>query len=842
MERKKEFKRSAIAAFYDTETTTIGEGENSRSFPSLFIFNDFRGRNIRQYNSDDKIVFCRTADDAAHFVLHELIDWGYTTNQIPVVCAYNLMFDLQPLLAAIASTYDVRCNAQSSTSVYTFDIVSGNDVLLRFWDLFFLERRGVAAMGETAGLEKAIGDWDYSRKRTQYTKLSKQEKHYAARDVQVLPAYLRYTLEANDFIGINDLSTRCLTKTSINRLFGVRKIGGRTIDGKRKLLTLFEQTCREELPKTYEEYALQKACFRGGWTFTAGKTAQKVVKNVASLDVTSMHHAFINGSYVPHHFHSVDASLLQAYAEKVITTSTEKILAAYDIPFAFGFHAAIRFDNIRLKEGSCFDDWKLALIPQAKFGVTIEAQQTFGNSESKAQAEAAIRTRGFCDKAIGARFAFGKLYAASSAVLHLTEYELWCISKVYDFDCMTVLSGELATNMQLPPDYITLQSNYFFAVKNDAKFINNHYKAGEPYAYDIPETVPDGIKRGILSGEKSKKSVEEWYGSTVKGSFNGIYGTQAQDVFKPRYIFEDGHVRVDKSDVASPENFAAKREEAAKHPRVLYTYGMRIVARSRMHLCIAMMMLYKHFGKRIDVTGGDTDSLKIRCDADVSDEELVACLAPLHVAVDNAIERTQRRVRRTFDDLTSDLKDVGNFDVENCGNSKRYVKHMESWNKARISLDSDGKVHVTCAGLSQPDNEYGTADFVQDLSEVYGFDAIAPLVLGYNTSIDSGICHFLQTKRPDAFDVIDEDVTDYLGNVAHVKAPCSVALYDDCRVLGDTSKFTNASTVDWLKEHGTDVDTHRKSCELVHGEPVLKLLQEDGSVIFYTLEGIQTLE
>ena len=72
----------------------------------------------------------------------------------------------------------------------------------------------------------------------------------------------------------------------------------------------------------------------------------------------------------------------------------------------------------------------------------------------------------------------------------------------------------------------------------------------------------------------------------------------------------------------------------------------------------------------------------------------------------NAINITQARVRENYPDLCSSLKDVGTFDVESCGNSDRYVYHMEGWNKARISTDIDGKVHFTIAGVSRPDNRY----------------------------------------------------------------------------------------------------------------------------------------
>ena len=46
----------------------------------------------------------------------------------------------------------------------------------------------------------------------------------------------------------------------------------------------------------------------------------------------------------------------------------------------------------------------------------------------------------------------------------------------------------------------------------------------------------------------------------------------------------------------------------------------------------------------VTVTGGDTDSLKIRCDADVSDDELLESLQPLHDAIETAIGTTKRLI------------------------------------------------------------------------------------------------------------------------------------------------------------------------------------------------------
>ena len=69
-------------------------------------------------------------------------------------------------------------------------------------------------MGRTCGLAKALGDWDYNLTRTPETPLTADEMHYAARDVQVIPAYLRYLIEANEWLEPDMLASTVLTKTS----------------------------------------------------------------------------------------------------------------------------------------------------------------------------------------------------------------------------------------------------------------------------------------------------------------------------------------------------------------------------------------------------------------------------------------------------------------------------------------------------------------------------------------------------------------------------------------------------------------------------------------------------
>lgn len=830
MKARKEYR---IAAIFDTETTNIGEGVETRAYPILYIFNDLRATPLESYTPDtDDVRFYRRTSEALTYI-DDLITYGRAHGYVPIIAAYNLMFDLQTLMMELAQSYTIEVNAQTATSVYTLDLCVDGNVVCRFWDTFYLEMGGLRAMGETCGLPKAVGDWDYTLVRTPETPLTEEELFYARRDVQVIPQYLQWLLRANHWLTPDMLGCRVLTKTSLVRQMARREIGGRrvTLQGGKKitLQRAFEMTCNQEFPKNYESYALRKACFRGGLTFTSAKTASVVVDNVASLDVTSMHHAFINGRRLPVKFAVAPSEILQIACERIVSTPLEDVLRNYSDPFRTGLHVAISFTNLRLRANTCFADWGIAISPRSKFVRTLQADTDYSNNERAKTQENSVRAHGYVDSAVNPTFAFGKLVQADECILHVNEIELWNVAQVYEFDEMHVLYGEATTKSIVPPDYVTLQSNMLFARKTDVKNLIRHYTGGVPYAGDIPESIPEGIARDARAGTLSVKFLQSYYGSTVKGQFNGIYGTQAQDVMKADYrVTETGELEVDKATVCTPENFAKKRP---KTPRVLYTYGMRIVAGSRMHLVISMMLIYRRFGNRVTVTGGDTDSLKISCADDVTDAELLDALEPLHTAIENAINLTMRRVRNTAPDMASTLDHIGKFEVEDCGGTTRYAEHVELWNKARVSLDMSGRVHVTCAGLPRPDGVYTIEDFIEDIMRMgHGFAETVRLALGYDVLVDYEICHTLQRNRPHVWGRYVGTVTDYQGMTYHVDAPEAMALYPSGRWLGESDKQANSENLAYMRDvYNRNVETFPRELIVRDGKPMIVSI--DGEIL-----------
>lgn len=833
-----------IAAIYDTETTNMYAGVDSRAFPCLFIVNDIRGVDISDYETgrDDNVKFFRYENEMLDYI-SSLIVWGSETNRVPIIAAYNLMFDLQPLMEKIAGSYKVKVTAQSSTHVYVLDLVDDEDkILLRFWDTWYLEMRGLSAMGETCGLPKAVGDWDYSLIRTPETYLTKEEMFYAGRDTQVIPAYLKYLLHSNDWLKQSDFGITVLTKTSLVRQMAKHKIGNiRYSKNNGKSITqskMFNMLCKEEMPYSFKCYGLRKACFRGGLTFTSARYAGVVVKNVASLDVTSMHHAFINGRYVPTKFKPANDKLLEnAYNHIVNQVTIADVLENYHRPFNVAFHMQVRLDNIRLKVDSCFEKWGIAILPSAKF--RLKAERMLNDdvvNEANMYAETMNRLSGYVDRVENGTFAFGKLYKADSITIYVSEVELFALTRVYQWGSHKCIFGEVTQKFDRPPDYVTLQSNLLFGMKTDVKNILKKYHRGTSYEDVIPDTIPDGLAFQIRHGAISEQFLESYYVSTVKGQFNSIYGTMAQDIYKPDFMVEsDGELHVDKDTQVTESNWEDMQPDYSK---VFYTYGLRIVGGSRLHLIIAMELLYKAFGDSVIVTGGDTDSMKVSCEESITDDDLLRALEPLHTAITRAINLTMERVREEYPQYASNLKNIGCFEVESCGAAKRYKLHMEAWNKARISIDSDNKVHITCAGLPRPDGMYTIENFANDMLLSYPPEKVLPLCLGYNEFVKPCLSFSLETHHPKPTDVFDSWVTDYRGIKRHVVAHESNALYAAARVLGDLNKSVNRDSITYvMNEYNRNIDDREKILDLdKEGNPCIYI---DGNLY---MKGVRHFE
>lgn len=778
-----------IAAFLDTETTTILDGANSKAFVCLYILNRIKC-SIQDYE-----VGC--SDRISYFFDHVGIitainDIRRDCNKlgfVPVIGIYNLLFDVKSLMHELSNIYDIEILAKSTTNPYYIDLKLKGKVVLRFWDMFYLEQRGVSALGDACGIPK-LDCWDYSLLRSPNTPLSDDEYSYASRDVQVLPAYLKWLLKNNPNLNPEKLGVSCLTKTSLVRMDAKYTIGN-LHKGKSTIDKIFKSMCYKNKPIDYDSYNIRIKSFRGGFTFTAANNAFKIFHNVTSLDVTSMHHAFINGSFTPVNFKRNSNAIGDVLAQKVIYTDLNKMISDYKNPFGFAFNGCFVFENIRLKEDTVFSIEGIACLAETRFyrkGITDEIR----------------------DECVNGSFAFSKLIKADRVKLCLTEFEFWNVKEIYSFDSFECVFVECTETMVYPPEYVTLQSNKLFKQKTICK---NVLKGKNDYSIDDISFMPEKFIEQILNDCLNEQEFEVYYINTIKGMFNGIYGTQAMNPIKDKYIVDrNGNIIIDDESRLTRNNFERINKET-KWDRILYTYGSRIVGRSRTHLIIAMILLNDYFSYRINILGGDTDSIKMVCDTDVKDSEIEKALEPLHDAITKAIKETQCNIAQ-YSDIISDLKNVGCFEIET-SEENRYKHHMEYWNKARISIDKNDKVHLTFAGLPST----AITKVLQTAYNKFGVRACFD-ILNFNLEIDKEISCTLEHRIPKSESKLDIDFTDYLGVTSHLNVYETIALYPTSRKIGDCVSIINKENYNYLKNKGLNVDCCIK--ELVKKENAIE--------------------
>lgn len=630
----------------------------------------------------------------------ELVSWlqariEQTKNFVPVICGLGLLRMLWPVLPQLRAKWHVQPLAQSARTVYVLDLCgSDGRRLLRLWDLDHLQEGGPAVLRAVAGLSPELSTCATMR------------------------SFLAWLLSCHPELKSTDMGFKVLTKTSLVRCFGERTVGTLRSPAAHKaessVYSSFTALCRQEAPRSWEQYALRKACFRGGLAFTAASEALKLQKRVASFDVTSMHHSFISGRLVPVRFEQASPKLLEAAAKRVLAVSRESVLAHYEQPFPVAFHARFRFTGLRPKKGTVFERQGIALLAKGKLA---KSTAFAWGQEANAEAISRVQEAGLGDSAKGAAYAFGKLVSAREATLALSELELWAMSRAYAWESMEALEGELASRWVLPPDYLVLLDSALYGAKSELKQLLKAKKNGEQYTVES-EFIPQAIAES-----EDLPFIESYYNSSIKVLFNSVYGTQAQDPYKPSY---GSDLKLTKS---LPSFGPAERSRA----KSLYTYGLRIAGSSRLHLVLAMELVEQALGSSVAITGGDTDSLKIAL-GNTPPSAVLAALQPLLAATQSAIQKACSKAAAYWPGKAGCLPGVGGFELE--GEPAEW--HMEYWTKTRVSVHSSG-LELTCAGLAQPLHGLGVAQALDRLASKYGYKKVLREGMGYGLIVDCSL-------------------------------------------------------------------------------------------------------
>lgn len=659
--------------------------------------------------------------------------------QVPVICMTDCMYDLTLSWKNLTARYQITPIAKSSSEVYSLQLYGRGSGKLEaiIFDMRHIMPRGVAGMSDVTGIE---------RDGTPLT------------DCRIMKAYARelterydlYDPEAGDMLG-----TRIQTLTSIARHQVKEDISELSYDrisrGKTLARTLgddYRMDASREAARDYDSYAMRRACMRGGFSYVAAREANQVQGRTISIDETSAYHAHAICHYIPEGFTKKPQAWLQAAAERIVAKTTWAVLQAYHLPFSRYLHAEVEFTNIRLKAGTVFERQEIGLEATARLYDTSGVEGI--DNESMVIAEKGIRDQGYRDRAENPVLCFAKVMEAKTLTTWVTEQELWCMAQVYEWDSMTVLRGEAATKSKRPDDMAILTSMKFWSEKQS-------------------------LKAAIESEEdqERKRYLKVVYGSETKPKFNAIgYGIHARDEYRPNWIInEQGEWRLD--DPITPETFD---ERKPKHPRAWFTYGMRIAGAARMHLIIAMQLIWAAFGDNARIVAGDTDSIKVATSEPIS--EIMDALAPLHDATRAAIDRVTERAARMWPDYYDPMAGVGEFVTE-----EESEHFYTAGPKQYITIDRDGAVSLTCAGIPQ----YGTHSYGAWLKLM--IDEYGPAVL-------ERVFTFGVTLSPAVSQLTDIDIT-AARQVGQLPTRTPVEY-----TLNETTKPENAATIVWQRRHG----------------------------------------
>ena len=110
-----------VWSVFDTETTNHLEPDGTvRAFPILYIFNDVHLIDMDRYevdHPDECVTMLRHEEEALAYIDTMIMD-AREAGVVPIMCAYNAIFDLQTILYRLHDAHDMKV-MRSRTPTYT---------------------------------------------------------------------------------------------------------------------------------------------------------------------------------------------------------------------------------------------------------------------------------------------------------------------------------------------------------------------------------------------------------------------------------------------------------------------------------------------------------------------------------------------------------------------------------------------------------------------------------------------------------------------------------------------------------------------------------------------------
>ena len=728
------------------------------------VYDDEKGSTAR-FPADGAVEAIKSCLDR---YLDDTIEDPLAPERVAIIGMHGCMYDLSLSWTKLAAAYDMVPTAKSPGDVYSIKLIrrQNRKLVAIIFDMAHIMPRGIRGMAEVTGMDR---------------------DGTPLQDCRIMRAYYhataeRYRLhddENGDLLGSSVLTltgiARHEVRRSISTLSYERRSHGHLI--RRDLGRDYALDATREAAKTYEEYATRRACMRGGFAFLSAREAGRVHGKTISIDETSAYHAQVMCRYVPEGFKPRSQAWLQAAADRIVKKSTTAVLKSYLMPFTTYIHAEVEFCGLRLRPGSVFATQEIGLESTARLYATSGVMGV--DNQAAIEAERGVRAEGYSDTVAGATYAFSKVMEADRLTTWVTEQELWCMAQVYVWDSMRAIRGEGATKRKRPDDQAILTSMRFWRDKQ-------------------------GLKAAIRNekDEDRKRRLKAEYAGEVKPKFNAIgYGLHARDEYRPGWTIDDeGAWHLE--DPITPETFDKRRP---KRPKAWLNYGLRISGGARMHLIIAMQLIWDAYGDAARIIAGDTDSLKIRTDLDPQD--VVAALEPLHNATREAIDRVTSRAWDLFPQACEDMTGVGEFEVEDDGvMDVFYAPNIKQY----CSVDKvTGVVALTLAGVPHC-SEDGYAAWLR------------LMVARYTPRVLERVFTWGVTLSPAVSQLTDIDLTDVDEGTSRLPMRRGLDY-----TLSDPLDPENAATIRWQKSHGRHIRI----------DGIATAIWRDGSPVFVYTDG-----
>lgn len=222
------------------------------------------------------VIIGRTWEEFAILLVELKKKYEVTIHKRMVIYIHNEAFEFQFLRKLIPWK---TIKALDNRKVYN----AVSELGFEFRCSYVLTNKSLSLLGKEIGMNKLVGDLDYSKIRHSKTKLTKEEIKYCERDVEIINKYIYKQLEKENIAQLPNTCTGFVRRE-------VKKICSKNKSYFNRISSLTLEV---------DEYKLLKKAFMGGFTHANHNHVNKVLSSVRSYDLTSAYPAVMLSERFP---------------------------------------------------------------------------------------------------------------------------------------------------------------------------------------------------------------------------------------------------------------------------------------------------------------------------------------------------------------------------------------------------------------------------------------------------------------------------------------------------------------------------------------------------------------